>query len=83
MIYHIQRLLEVYKYTYYISFHQVGVWYGLRFQLVPVHWNITFKTRTDDNIISYSALKMKPTFYKVSFQIFYQNEIKDYWGDSF
>ena len=58
-------------------FHQVGFWYGLWFQLMPAQWNITYGTRIDNNIISYSALKMKPTFYKVSFQIFYQNGIED------
>ena len=79
MIYRIERLLEVYKYTYYILhiFHQVGVWYGLWFQLVPVQWNTTYEIHIDNNIISYSPLKRKPTFYKVSFQIFYQSGIED------
>ena len=77
MIYLIERLLEVYKYTYYIIFHQVSVWYGLWFQLVPVQWNVIYETRIDNNTIFYFALKMKPTFYKVFFQIFYQNGIED------
>ena len=57
---------------------QVGVWYGLWFQLLPVQLNTTYGTHIDNNIISYSALKMKPTFSKVSFQIIYKNGIEDY-----
>ena len=79
MIYRIERLLEVYEYTYYIisCFYQVGAWFGLWFQSVSGQWNITYGIRIDNNIISYSALKKKPTFYKVSFQIFYQNGMED------